>query len=44
MILNITNGDCFNYYFISSFGGEAVPFCEVMMNGDTVLDIYFDII
>ena len=39
-ILNITNGDCFNEYFLSKFGGEAVPFCEAMMDGDTVSDIY----
>ena len=42
MILNITNGDYFNNYFISTFGGEAVPFCEAMMDGDTVSDIYSD--
>ena len=42
MILNITNGDYFNNYFISKFGGEAVPFCEAMMDGDTVSDIYSD--
>ena len=41
-ILNITNGDCFNDYFISKFGGAAVPFCEAMMDGDTVSDIYSD--
>ena len=39
-VLNITNGDCFNHYFLSKFGGEAVPFCEAMMDGDTVSDIY----
>ena len=41
-VLNITNGDCFNDYFLSKFGGEAVPFCEAMMDGDTVSDIYSD--
>ena len=41
-ILNITNGDCFNDYFISKFGGEAIPFCEAMMDGDTISDIYSD--
>lgn len=41
-ILNITNGDCFNEYFLSKFGGEAVPFCEAMMDGNTALDIYSD--
>ncbi len=39
-ILNITNGDYFNEYFLSHFGGEALPFCEAMMEGDTVLEIY----
>ena len=38
--LNITNGDCFNEYFLSKFGGVAVPFCEDMMDGDASLDIY----
>ena len=41
-VLNITNGDCFNDYFLSKFGGEAVPFCEAMMDGDTISDIYSD--
>ena len=41
-VLNITNGDCFNQYFLSKFGGEAVPFCEAMMDGDTVSNIYSD--
>ena len=41
-VLNITNGDCFNDYFISKFGGEAIPFCETMMDGDTALVIYSD--
>ena len=41
-ILNITNGDYFNKYFISKFGGEAVPLCEVMMDGDTINEIYSD--
>ena len=39
-ILNITNGDSFNGYFLSKFGGEAVPFREVMMDGDSEEDIY----
>ena len=39
-ILNITNGDAFNNYFLSKFEGRAVPFCEDMMDGDTVLSIY----
>lgn len=41
-ILNITNGDYFNDHFVSNFGGEAVPFREVMMDGDSVPDIYSD--
>ena len=40
MILNITNGDGFNDYFISKFGGDTVPFCEAMMDGDTIPNIY----
>lgn len=39
-ILNITNGDCFNEYFLTGFGGEAVPFCEAMMDGDGVSPIF----
>ena len=39
-ILNITNGDYFNKYFISKYKEKAVPFCEVMMDGNTVEDIY----
>ena len=38
--LNITNGDYFNQYFISKFGGIAIPFCESMMDGETVESIY----
>ena len=38
--LNITNGDYFNQYFISRFGGIAIPFCESMMDGDTAAIIY----
>ena len=41
-VLNITNGDCFNEYFLKHFGGEAVPFCEAMMDGDTVPQVYSD--
>lgn len=39
-ILNITNGEYFNEYFISNFGGVAVPFCEVVMDGGVLSDIY----
>lgn len=39
-ILNITNGDYFNQYFIKNFGKKAVPFCEAMMDGNTVNDIF----
>ena len=38
--LNITNGDYFNEYFIAKFGGEAVPFCEAIMDGDVVMNVY----
>ncbi|MBE6696299.1 MAG: hypothetical protein E7587_07590 [Ruminococcaceae bacterium] len=40
--LNITNGDCFTEYFLAHFGGEALPFCEAMMDGETLPDIYSD--
>ena len=40
--LNITNGEYFNEYFVSKFGGEAVPFCEAAMDGDFVWNIYSD--
>ena len=39
-ILNITNGDYFNQYFIAQFSGVAVPFCEAMMDGDVMAEIY----
>ena len=39
-ILNITNGEYFNEYFISKFGEAAVPFCEAMMDGETASNIY----
>lgn len=39
-ILNITNGEYFNDYFISDFGGTAVPFCEAIMDGEVLSDIY----
>ena len=39
-ILNITNGDYFNEYFVSHYGGIALPFCEAMMDGDVVSEIY----
>ena len=38
--LNITNGDYFNEYFKHKFGGLAFPFCEVMMDGEVVSNIY----
>ena len=41
-ILNITNGDYFNEYFISKYGQNAIPFCEVMMDADTTASIYSD--
>ena len=39
-ILNITNGDYFNEYFKHKFGGIALPFCEAMMDGEVVKNIY----
>ena len=39
-ILNITNGEVFNEYFISRYGGDAIPFCETMMDGKTVMNVY----
>lgn len=39
-VLHITNGDYFNRYFLSEFGGEAIPFREVMMEGDTLPEIF----
>ena len=41
-ILNITNGDYFNEYFKNKISGIAVPFCEIMMDGDVVANIYSD--
>ena len=41
-ILNITNGDVFNRYLLSKIGGEAVPFRESMMDGETVSEVYSD--
>lgn len=37
---NITNGEYFNKYFLSKFGGIAVPFCEAMMDGEAAAQIY----
>ena len=39
-ILNITNGEYFNKYFIANFGGTVVPLCEAIMDGDVLSDIY----
>ncbi len=41
-VLNITNGDAFNVHFLKTFGGEAVPFREAMMDGETVTGVYSD--
>jgi hypothetical protein len=38
-VLNITNGDYFNEYFLSKFGGIALPFRENMTDGETVAQI-----
>lgn len=39
-VLNITNGDCFNEHLLAKFDCVAMPFCEAMMDGKTVSDIY----
>ena len=41
-ILNITNGDAFNEYFLTKCGGEAVPFREAMLGGNATTSIYSD--
>ena len=41
-ILNITNGDYFNAYFMAKFGGVAIPFCENMMDGAVLTDLFSD--
>ena len=39
-ILNITGGDYFNNYFLQKTDAPSVAFCEVMMDGNSVSDIY----
>ena len=39
-ILNVTNGDYFNEYFLKKFGGHALPFCEDMMDGEAHEVVY----
>ena len=39
-ILNITNGEYFNKYFTSKFDSPSVPFCEAMMDGETISNIF----
>ena len=41
-ILHITNGDYFNNYFTKKIGGIAVPFREVIMDGEVVDIVYSD--
>ena len=41
-ILNITNGEYFNDYLVSRFGGLSVPFCESIMDGEVMPNIYSD--
>ena len=41
-VLHITNGECFNAYFLQKWGGDALPFCEAMMDGDATEDILSD--
>ena len=40
--LNITNGDVFNHVLLAKISGEALPFREVMMDGETVAEIFSD--
>ncbi len=40
--LHITNGAYFNEYFIKTYGENAVPFNEAMMDGETTEEIYSD--
>lgn len=40
MILNITNGDAFNRYYLSTYDGEAIPFREAMMDGEGSPEIF----
>ena len=41
-ILNITNGEYFNQYLMSELGEASVPFCEAIMDGEVMPDIYSD--
>ena len=41
-MLHITNGDCFNDYFVEKYGEPAVPFREAMMDGDGESPIFSD--
>ena len=42
MILNITNGECFNNYIKEKLDGLFVPFNETMITGHTTLNIFDD--
>ena len=46
MILNITNGDYFNRYFLeklnSQYEGNAIPFREAMIQGNTEKEVFSD--
>ena len=39
-VLNITNGDAFNKYFLANHKENAVPFREVMMDGEAIQDVF----
>ena len=43
MVLNITNGDYFNRYFLKNYNteyaGDAIPFREAMIQGDTEKEV-----
>ena len=44
MVLNITNGDYFNSYFLeqlhTEYTGDALPFREAMIQGETVNEVF----
>lgn len=41
-VLNITNGDAFNDFFLTEYREYAIPFCEDMMDGECCARIFSD--
>ena len=39
-VLNITNGECFNEYFINKYKEISFPFNECIMDGEVHEDIF----